>query len=232
MKTPSIHQLAAIELRLCDLVHPDWLSQALPAAAPATLSNTSAVADHEVRRPLGIAAAISRWLIDQHGLTMLSTRAFARSWCYAVLGGHTATEVLHRQIVGYCAATWVRQAVGGAKVRALHAGLGAELYDQALHTLRPALGWRPPHRIPDDVPSFLHDQGHSLLAALWVRHAPSLAAWARLMTPSTAALPAANVQQDPALLGEIDTMLQEDFALELEDTDDASGEMAAEPATA
>lgn len=209
MRSPTPAQLAALELRLSQLAHPDWGGNALlqPGGSAAPL-------------PLALAAALSRGLIDRHDLAPLTPQAFTRGWCYAVLGGHEAVLALHRQIAGYCLAHWVRSVVGGAELRGLVARIGPALYDEALRQLQPARRWRPPASPPDNVATFLDAQARALLAGLWLRVAPALAPWALLMAPPHPARAdgeaTAPLVTDPLLLDEIDALLQIDFAIELE----------------
>ena len=232
MRAPDATQLAALELRLCDLAHPDWLTlgAALLPQSGAASDDAQALADQP--RALGIATAVSRWLIDDQCLAMLSPAWFSRSWSYAVLGGHAATLALHERTVAYLVASWVRSAVAGAHARALHSHFGSATYADALRRTEPLASWRAPCGLPEWPVAFVEEEAQRLLVALWQRHAPSLAPWARVMQPPASAHVQLDVDLDldlrvgparpppsRALLDELDARLQTDFAIEIDASD-------------
>ncbi len=241
MKGPDAAQLAGLELRLCDLAHPEWLTRG------AALFPQDESSGNEPRA-LGLATAVSRWLIDDQCLAMMSPAWFSHSWNYAVLGGHAATSALQERTAAYLMASWVRSAVSGAKARALHLHFGSDAYDEALHRTQPLAAWRAPRELPEAPASFVEDEAQRLLAALWDRHAPSLAPWARLMRAPE--LPGPHLDLDleveididisaevgvgrhamlsrtppsHALLDELDARLQADFPIEI-DAEEAADE--------
>jgi hypothetical protein len=228
MTTPNALQLASLELHTWELVHPDWLRGALGHEGGVEVPQT-------LRTNQTWGAALSRWLIDTYALPPLRPESFARSWTYAVLGGHEAVDALYRQALAYLAGSWVRRAVAGVQARALHTALGEEGFAVALST-EPLANWQPPERMPAEPLTWLRDSARSALDALWERAAPAHAAWARMMMPMRCdlelpppppAMPEAEreLQLAPgrctsesllgaALLAELDTRLQADFALE------------------
>jgi hypothetical protein len=166
-------QLAGLELRLSELVHPDWLSMSgVKRVDPA----------REVNNPITFSAELSRHLISIHKLAPLEYEMFRNDWTYAVLGGHHAVRAISSKLTTYLIATWVQRLIGGVQVRALYAQLGKEVYEQALCHQQPLQYFRLPKETPHNLIQYLKEEAQSLLDALWCRETPKLSPWAALMS--------------------------------------------------
>jgi hypothetical protein len=167
-------QLAGLELRLSELVHPEWLTL---AAVNATDVKTQA------DRTVGFSVALSRYLIEEHKLSPLDSAMFPHDWTYAVLGGHNAVQAISSQLTTYLITSCVHRLIGGVQVRALHVQLGKEIYEQALRSQQPLQHWTVPNEIAPNLVQYLTEKTQILLEALWLRESPLLLSWVALMSP-------------------------------------------------
>ena len=221
MSAISSAQLAALELQVCNLVHPDWL--------PLTVGEMNNI-NSSCPQSYGFDVVLSRHLIDTHRLTPLAPNMFAHDWMYSVLGGHTAMQALVQQIATYLIATWVQSTISGEQARELRRQFGHDVYDHSLRAVEPLRTWRAPNALLPNTVEHAAKYAQTLVDGLWCFQAPQLVEWASLMSspPTRAHLKYSggmSLADDVAsrvppgsdeLLEEITRRLQVDFAIDVE----------------